>query len=583
MIGLSGKPGITTRIYGSYLLLASIIIGLTVSTYIGLNRIESEFMALQSLGQSRESGINLGKTANAIQRAVEFYIETGNPSDAENVRDLYQQASNDIQILKEQNLDLAKDLVPRLQQHLDNLNQTFAQVQSQRLSTSSVVDVRITRLLQGLDSKLQKLLAFKPTGNSLIGINEIWRNIVLIEKHMAKYFAELNYENVTEVERLTEAIFEKLIDLGLFEPVSDAEQPIELEHVEQMTNDLNLLITAFNEAVQRVRGYQFLVNVVIAADSYEVGYLAERLSKSLQELSYNYQQESIDLSRSLERQHVLFGTFLVLISILISYLVGRSIVKPVSYLRSTFDRLSQGEKNLQIARFETQDEIAALANSAEAFRLLNVETQQLLHKYQILSENLEQKVQQRTEQLEQANTQLEKLSLTDSLTGLNNRRSFEHAIIDRWSRAQRSAEPISIIMIDIDHFKAYNDTYGHIEGDECLRKVAETLKEVFSRQTDFTARYGGEEFVVVLEATTENSAYQIAENARIALFDKKIEHSGSPLKVVSLSIGVASIVPEESYNDPQSLVEKADKALYQSKQNGRNRVTCYEQSLQFPS
>ncbi len=176
-----------------------------------------------------------------------------------------------------------------------------------------------------------------------------------------------------------------------------------------------------------------------------------------------------------------------------------------------------------------------------------------------------------TEELRKANDLLEEISRTDALTEISNRRHFEEFFNWEWKRAERTHEPISVILIDIDHFKPYNDTYGHQRGDDCLRAVAGVLKSNLRRSQDILARYGGEEFVAVLPDTDESGVRQFAEKLRRAVQEMNQEHEGSPQKkVVTVSLGSATAVPESGL-EAASLVKRADKALYLAKEQGRNR------------
>ncbi|MCX6569818.1 MAG: diguanylate cyclase [Candidatus Aminicenantes bacterium] len=182
-------------------------------------------------------------------------------------------------------------------------------------------------------------------------------------------------------------------------------------------------------------------------------------------------------------------------------------------------------------------------------------------------------VEERTEELEQANRELEHLSLTDKLTDMANRRSFE-AFLDReWGRCSREGRPLSLIMADIDFFKAYNDTYGHQAGDECLRKIAHVLKKNVSRAGDLAARYGGEEFIIVLSETGTEGAVVVAKKIMSAVEALRMAHETSKVsEYVTISLGCASCVPSRE-SGSSSLIKAADGALYQSKQNGRNRIS----------
>ncbi len=183
-------------------------------------------------------------------------------------------------------------------------------------------------------------------------------------------------------------------------------------------------------------------------------------------------------------------------------------------------------------------------------------------------------------QLKEANKKLKLLSSLDGLTGISNRRIFDEFIDREWRRGLRNENPISLIMVDIDFFKKYNDGYGHQAGDDCLKKVAKTLAEEVSRPGDLVARYGGEEFVVVLGNTGKNVAVALAEKFRTKVEAVKIPHAYSDISdVVTLSIGVSTIVPKVSL-PPEKLLEAADKALYRAKHEGRNMVKVSEDNEQ---
>lgn len=164
------------------------------------------------------------------------------------------------------------------------------------------------------------------------------------------------------------------------------------------------------------------------------------------------------------------------------------------------------------------------------------------------------------------------LSNIDGLTCISNRRHFEEVFDRTWKQAIRLSKPVSIIMCDIDNFKAYNDTYGHQEGDECLKMLARTLNETLQRPLDMIARYGGEEFIVVLPDTTLDGANHIAERMRERIESLKIIHEASKTAdVVTISLGVSSVIPTQDSNH-EALISAADRALYKAKESGRNRV-----------
>jgi len=176
-----------------------------------------------------------------------------------------------------------------------------------------------------------------------------------------------------------------------------------------------------------------------------------------------------------------------------------------------------------------------------------------------------------TRKLDTANQELKRLTSLDGLTGIANRRHFDEVLEREWRRAMRQGEELSILMCDIDYFKAYNDTVGHQKGDDCLRQVAEALTATLDRGGDLLARYGGEEFIAVLPGTSLSGASFIAAQMRKAIIALDIPHPESPFGHVTASFGIASAVamPE---TEPKDIVGAADSALYKAKRNGRNRV-----------
>lgn len=159
----------------------------------------------------------------------------------------------------------------------------------------------------------------------------------------------------------------------------------------------------------------------------------------------------------------------------------------------------------------------------------------------------------------------------DKLTQIPNRRRFDKGLETEWRRAFRNQVPLSLILIDIDYFKKFNDRYGHQAGDQCLAEVAQTLAKTAQRASDLVARYGGEEFVVLLYHMTRDDAVQLADRMRSAVEKLAISHLDSPYERVTISMGGATLFPFED-QDPSILVEVADKALYRAKEKGRNRV-----------
>lgn len=176
------------------------------------------------------------------------------------------------------------------------------------------------------------------------------------------------------------------------------------------------------------------------------------------------------------------------------------------------------------------------------------------------------------EKLIELQKELEALSYRDSLTNVANRRMFDTIMEREWADAQRNKTPLSLILLDIDYFKQYNDHYGHIHGDECLQQVAELLSKTATRPRDFLARFGGEEFVLVLPETNAESARKIAERCRDFITQSQIPHIKSFIgNHLTASLGVATMVPERG-QESVAFLREVDRRLYQAKQNGRNCI-----------
>jgi diguanylate cyclase (GGDEF)-like protein len=178
-----------------------------------------------------------------------------------------------------------------------------------------------------------------------------------------------------------------------------------------------------------------------------------------------------------------------------------------------------------------------------------------------------------------AEEELRVLARTDGLTGLNNRRTFEEHAEDEWRRAQRNAWPLSMLLIDVDSFKGFNDLYGHSAGDDALTAVARCIAQSVRRPGDTAARYGGEEFAVLLPDTDETGASFIAEKIRAAVQALQLRHVASSHHVLTVSIGIAT-TRKQTFATSRALLNAADDALYEAKDAGRNRVLCYRSVTQ---
>ncbi|WP_438970669.1 GGDEF domain-containing protein [Methylophaga sp.] len=201
-----------------------------------------------------------------------------------------------------------------------------------------------------------------------------------------------------------------------------------------------------------------------------------------------------------------------------------------------------------------------------------IENAYLYEQVQEHSRTLEDKVAERTARLEQLNQELQGIADCDGLTGVANRRKGDAYLAEVWTRLRREERPLSVIMLDVDHFKAYNDNYGHQAGDDCLVLLAETIRAQLLRPADLVARYGGEEFILILPDTDREGVVEVGEKIRLAIEALAITHAHSSVDpVVTVSAGTATIVPE-SRAGVESLLREADIALYRAKRMGRNQV-----------
>jgi GGDEF domain-containing protein len=260
----------------------------------------------------------------------------------------------------------------------------------------------------------------------------------------------------------------------------------------------------------------------------------------------------------------------------------RLLVRPIRALADTASRIGHGKDKSHVADLPWAAEFVPLA---------------------VALDDMAAKLSEREQELRDSNNQLRELAQIDGLTGLANRRSFNERLTAEWKLATTMRQPIAVLMIDVDLFKKFNDHYGHVQGDACLRKVSGVLREGTRvrdesltpapktelppsfhrisgrvRRPDFAARYGGEEFAVLLQGADLDTALHVAERLRQGVEDLLIAHAGAAWGFVSISVGAASVLPTEQDN-PQALTESADAALYEAKRQGRNRVAGSERAV----
>jgi diguanylate cyclase (GGDEF)-like protein len=250
----------------------------------------------------------------------------------------------------------------------------------------------------------------------------------------------------------------------------------------------------------------------------------------------NQEAHDILVNQILANQHELIGGFLQIIRIL-----EKDVVNSTKELQHQYEIFSQFRNGLGI--------ITLLLSVAVIFVL--------------------------TKNISGIERRLMKLSAVDSLTGVLNRRSFDQLLDLEWKRSMRSHQPLSLILIDVDHFKPYNDIYGHYEGDRCLKRVAQLLSGSLHREEDIVARYGGEEFAVLLPNVDQDGAREVAERLKMSVYSEEIVHERSEAGgFLTISLGVATVISSLNL-DEADLIRTADLALYESKSSGRNRVTVF--------
>lgn len=262
---------------------------------------------------------------------------------------------------------------------------------------------------------------------------------------------------------------------------------------------------------------------------------------------FQYDQEAAQRVRSLQR----VGVVLLAILLLTLFLEGFFVFRPtVGALEAAFEHLERYRDHLEALVRERTDALESEMNR---------------HKGTIMK-------------LEDANRLLERAAMRDALTELANRRYFDQVLDAEFKRSVRDLEPLALAVIDIDHFKNYNDTFGHVQGDRCLRDVAGALQRAVLRPGDVVARYGGEEFAMILPSTTLDGAKLVAERARQLISDLKIESPQKGRTGVTISVGVACLGPRSSLSMTE-LITAADAALYDAKRGGRDRVIIHPDSI----
>lgn len=309
--------------------------------------------------------------------------------------------------------------------------------------------------------------------------------------------------------------------------------------------------------IHQIRPEFWTIGILVPTD--ELWALQKSLSKTIQ-VSF-----SESLSFTLAASAILFIITLFFTGIF-SYRTTRQI-----------HLLNKGVKAIKYKNWDYKVDIVSkdeLGTLGVTFNQLTSELQESYQKLEDYTHDLENRVAERTKRLQESNQKLKELATIDSLTQVYNRLYFDDLLDKSWRVLSRDQAPLSIILIDIDFFKQYNDTYGHQKGDECLVAVASALNQSLVRSSDCFARYGGEEFIAVVCQNLQD-AMKAANKLKTAVSSLKIPHKKSDKGYVTISLGVSSVIPSQNHI-PAHIINQADEALYKSKKNGRDQVTCYK-------
>lgn len=274
---------------------------------------------------------------------------------------------------------------------------------------------------------------------------------------------------------------------------------------------------------------------------------------------------------------LLLSILALFLAIFLGAIANQWIIKSITYISDIAKAISSG----QISTIEQQSKIKELAVLTESFNFMALKLQSSAQNIENLESRWEEKVEARTKNLEQVNQELSRLANIDSLTQIYNRYYFDLTLRKLWVEALRERAQISLILCDVDNFKLYNDTYGHLMGDQCLKKVAKALNEAINRDQDVATRYGGEEFAIILPRTNSEGAIQVVTRIMNAISNLNIFHGTSNVEnYVTISFGIACLAPSPDFS-PTKLIENADNALYQAKQQGKNCWVMAEDNLTY--
>ncbi|CAM5508939.1 diguanylate cyclase OS=Afipia felis OX=1035 GN=cph2_6 PE=4 SV=1 [Afipia felis] len=314
-----------------------------------------------------------------------------------------------------------------------------------------------------------------------------------------------------------------------------------------------LLAAVTNHEIDTARDSGSMLFTSDEGEKLEVNFARVSGTQARMIVTINESQLLGDIDRSIRAAYLQLW-LLMLFALLGGWLAGeRLIIRPIRIMTGIAERFGQGD-----------------LSSPDADMQMPTEFQPLVTAFGRMA----RKLRERERELVATNNRLQVMASVDMISGLANRRGLQNRLEFEWNKAEQTGGPVSLIMIDIDHFKLFNDTYGHLEGDKCLRQVGEALAAIAGEVTGFAGRYGGEEFCLLLPRTDGVAAMDVAEQVRAAIEALDIPHSMSAFQRVTVSAGMATLAPGHA-SSMQDLIEAADAALYAAKHRGRNNVVAH--------
>lgn len=332
-----------------------------------------------------------------------------------------------------------------------------------------------------------------------------------------------------------------------------ASRPEDSAHVGHPLVEKKLLAAVSNHEIDTEKDSGSMLFTSEGGEKLEVTFARVEGTQARMIVTINESQLLGDIDHSIRTAYAQLG-LLVLFALLGGWLVGeRLIIRPISIITDVAERFGHGDLSAPDSDLRLPPEFQPLAT---AFGRMATQ------------------LRERERELVATNERLRVIASVDMISGLANRRGLQNRLEFEWRKAEQTGGPVSLIMIDIDHFKLFNDTYGHLEGDRCLRQVGEALARIAGEVSGFAARFGGEEFCLLLPKTDGIAAMEIGEQVRAAVESLEIPHSMSAFQVVTISAGMAAVAPGEA-SSVQELIEAADAALYAAKHRGRNTVAAH--------